>query len=975
MENSTYRLRALRAGIVAHSVCRATPEPPDGSLRGWERWEGEYCEVASNACASNPCFHGAICIDKQFDFYCICPLLSDHVLSVDGPKKLQLFRKTVAQSAHLGSPISPPHVFSPISLVVPEYNPVFIPRSAGFDPDAALHAVHNERCTALYGTPTMFVDILNSPVLPSVDLMSLETGAMAGSPCPAPLVRQVIDKLHMRDFCIVFGMTETSPATFATYPMDDVETRATTVGCLLPHTEAMVVDAKERGVKLNEVGELWIRGYCNFLGYWGEEEKTQEILTPNGWLKTGDMVQMDKNGNINCNRAVITMVRRAAFKRLYPIMFIQPDGSTFTARYEIPRAIIKLPVNPNVLTAAELERHREQLRPRKKMAQEDMLDDVGFKRDRYSHLWRQRAAGNGIIMSRGSNSVCEDPLGLRVKKEPGVAEHVTNGEPMENEDEGVQRKKPRRKATVQDDDEDEVEADDCLEDDLEEWDDSSPIVAQARVKPKERMLELKVRLDTYSSNYDKGRGEQIAVNADGVQGSRSEAATFPEGRMGHQTLHSSLAVRDTKGHALGMFRDGALYLSPFHTVLHMRPGFEYMDKAETRRKAVDEEMQGDSQPEEMSEAAVQEESGPKLISVKFSRTENERTKRARERSFNALEARRREEPWMDVAYRPQNSQEAEEARNLMSQVDKAPQQMLPPLSSFDASAYDYLVGLCPVDSESREDESGKKPVGVAGTEGDLKSASPSTSTPSSSTKSSVVGVRKSMASLSLKEMRSLSLAQQVEAVLLKTHIVSLSRLSGVLHSSSFPQVDTISVLKALQKSGMLIQGNWSPLSEVLFPPESPAVLSIPSATICKARDRLLHLFTESRVISRSAAQQAARITPDGVSYLLSHVAVCRGPKEGWELRVPTDYGFITRYREIVDRQRMLWDARLVAASQTPPLLPTAPSVSFLSTKSPRRRSRSRKDSVGSTTSEGKGEKDIGGAVSPLLPSRIKKETD
>ncbi|CAG0883827.1 unnamed protein product [Darwinula stevensoni] len=168
--------------------------------------------------------------------------------------------------------------------------------SPGFDPQAALQAVHSHRCNSIYGTPTMFVDMLHVNDFDSYDLKCLETGAMAGSPCPEPLVRQVIEEMHMKRFSIFFGMTETSPCSFQTFPEDSVEVRSTTVGKPTDHVECLVVDDNEEVVNQGDTGEIWIRGYCNFLGYWGDEEKTKEILTPAGWLKTGDLGILDDKG-------------------------------------------------------------------------------------------------------------------------------------------------------------------------------------------------------------------------------------------------------------------------------------------------------------------------------------------------------------------------------------------------------------------------------------------------------------------------------------------------------------------------------------------------------------------------------------------------------------------------------------------------------------------------------------------------------
>src|SRR5881398_2998343 len=147
-------------------------------------------------------------------------------------------------------------------MVIPE---------AAFEPEATLRAVQEERCTSLYGVPTMFIAQLDHPRFAEFDLSSLRTGIMAGSPCPAEVMRKVIDRMHMSDVTICYGMTETSPVSTQTGADDDLERRTSTVGRVHPHLEVKVVDpATGLTVPRGETGEFCTRGYSVMLGYWNE---------------------------------------------------------------------------------------------------------------------------------------------------------------------------------------------------------------------------------------------------------------------------------------------------------------------------------------------------------------------------------------------------------------------------------------------------------------------------------------------------------------------------------------------------------------------------------------------------------------------------------------------------------------------------------------------------------------------------------
>jgi fatty-acyl-CoA synthase len=186
-----------------------------------------------------------------------------------------------------------------------------------FDPLATLEAIAEERCTAVYGVPTMFIAELDHPEFKRFDLQSLRTGMMAGSPCPTEVMRRCVDEMHLSDITIGYGMTETSPASFQTLSDDPLEKRVSTVGRIHPHVEAMVVDAEGRIVPRGTPGELWTRGYLVMLGYWNDAERTAESIDRAGWMKTGDLATLDDEGYCNIVGRIKDMVIRGG-ENIYP---------------------------------------------------------------------------------------------------------------------------------------------------------------------------------------------------------------------------------------------------------------------------------------------------------------------------------------------------------------------------------------------------------------------------------------------------------------------------------------------------------------------------------------------------------------------------------------------------------------------------------------------------------------------------------
>jgi fatty-acyl-CoA synthase len=187
-----------------------------------------------------------------------------------------------------------------------------------FDPEATLRACAQERCTSLYGVPTMFIAELEHPEFASYDLRELRTGIMAGSPCPIEVMKRVSDEMGIREMGIAFGMTETSPVSTQVRLEDTLENRCSTVGQVMPHTEIKIIDpATGRTQPRGEPGEFLARGYLVMRGYWNDPERTAEAIDSGRWMHTGDLATMDDNGYVRIVGRIKDMIIRGG-ENLYP---------------------------------------------------------------------------------------------------------------------------------------------------------------------------------------------------------------------------------------------------------------------------------------------------------------------------------------------------------------------------------------------------------------------------------------------------------------------------------------------------------------------------------------------------------------------------------------------------------------------------------------------------------------------------------
>jgi len=290
------RLPELR-GVV--SLCAA---PPAGFL-SWTKLQGRAAEVEPQALVE---WQASL----QFDD----PINIQYTSGTTGfPKGATLSHYNILNNGYMVGeslglteydrlviPVPLYHCFGMVmgNLGCLTHGSTMIYPSDAFDPLATLSAVAEEKATALFGVPTMFIAELDHPQRGEFDLSSLRTGIMAGATCPIEVMRRVIDEMHMSEVQIAYGMTETSPVSLQTGPDDELELRVTTVGRTQPHLETKIVDADGNTVPRGQIGELCTRGYSVMLGYWDNPTATAEAIDSFRWMHTGDLATMDDNGYV-----------------------------------------------------------------------------------------------------------------------------------------------------------------------------------------------------------------------------------------------------------------------------------------------------------------------------------------------------------------------------------------------------------------------------------------------------------------------------------------------------------------------------------------------------------------------------------------------------------------------------------------------------------------------------------------------------
>ena len=244
--------------------------------------------------------------------------LSHHNILNNGWFVTDLLRYTDADRVCLPVPLY--HCFGMVmgNLGATSHGACMVYPAETFDPGATLRACQDERCTSLFGVPTMFIAQLGHPEFASFELSSLRTGIMAGSPCPIEVMKRVSSDMGIREMAIAYGMTETSPVTTQVRLDDTLENRCSTVGQVMPHTEIKIIDpgsgrTAERGVP----GEYLARGYAVMRGYWEEPERTAEAIDAARWMHSGDLATMDEQGYVRIVGRIKDMIIRGG-ENVYP---------------------------------------------------------------------------------------------------------------------------------------------------------------------------------------------------------------------------------------------------------------------------------------------------------------------------------------------------------------------------------------------------------------------------------------------------------------------------------------------------------------------------------------------------------------------------------------------------------------------------------------------------------------------------------
>uniref|UniRef100_A0A5F5PTM4 RNA polymerase III subunit E n=1 Tax=Equus caballus TaxID=9796 RepID=A0A5F5PTM4_HORSE len=362
----------------------------------------------------------------------------------------------------------------------------------------------------------------------------------------------------------------------------------------------------------------------------------------------------------------------------------------------------------------------------------------------------------------------------------------------------------------------------------------------AKIKPKQQKVELEMAIDTLNPNYCRSKGEQIALNVDGA--CADETSTYSSKLMDKQTFCSSQTTSNTSRYAAALYRQGELHLTPLHGILQLRPSFSYLDKADAKhreREAANEA--GDSSQDEAEEDVKQ-------ITVRFSRPESEQARQRRVQSYEFLQKKHAEEPWVHLHYYGLRDSRSEHERQ-------------------------YL--LCQGSSGVENTELVKSPRD--------KPVAPSNV-------------------LSMAQLRTLPLADQIKILMKNVKVMPFANLMSLLG----PFIDSVAVLRGIQKVAMLVQGNWVVKSDILYPKDSSSPHSgVPAEVLCRGRDFVMWKFTQSRWVVRKEVATVTKLSAEDVKDFLEHMAVVRINK-GWEFILPYDGEFIKKHPDVVQRQHMLW---------------------------------------------------------------------
>lgn len=378
------------------------------------------------------------------------------------------------------------------------------------------------------------------------------------------------------------------------------------------------------------------------------------------------------------------------------------------------------------------------------------------------------------------------------------------------------------------------------------------------IKPENQEVRIEVAVDTHSINYDKMKGRQIAINADGNSKIEQEddEKVFDSDVMDKTVLYSSRALPDCSNYAAGIYQDGEFHITPLKGIIQLRPQFNYLDKSDKRAR---------EEAKNVGEDMEEEDEGPKQVNVTFDRQTPDFLKKMQEQSFQNFSKKSSEEKWVHTNYAPVNTTQAELTRLEMfcSSTEES-------INALNLTNKQYLELLAP-------------PIGGE------QYSTPGVQNPTTS----------------LNYIRTLPLLDQVRILVKDAKVISFTQLKSLLSSEH----DTAVILKYLQQVAVLVQGNWIVNSELIYTKDSVSSQNgIPAELMCRARDYILLSFTEQQFLDRRAVSTIIKLPSEEIREIFMNLAT-HVPKRGWQLIVPPNKEFGEKYPEIAQRQEMFWEAK------------------------------------------------------------------
>uniref|UniRef100_A0AAY5KL90 DNA-directed RNA polymerase III subunit RPC5 C-terminal domain-containing protein n=1 Tax=Esox lucius TaxID=8010 RepID=A0AAY5KL90_ESOLU len=363
----------------------------------------------------------------------------------------------------------------------------------------------------------------------------------------------------------------------------------------------------------------------------------------------------------------------------------------------------------------------------------------------------------------------------------------------------------------------------------------------AKIKPKQQKVELEMAINTLSPNYCRSKGEQIALNVDGT--ASEDSNTYSVKMMDKQTFTSIQSTTNTSRYAAAIFRQGELHVTPLQGILQMRPSFSYLDKADSKHREREAANEGGDSSQDEAEEDV------KAVTVRFSRPESEQARQRRIQSYDFLQKKHAEEPWVHLHYHSINDGRSDHERQYLY-----------------CQSMGVLTSSFPCFCRAVE-----KPAGPSNV-------------------------------LSMAQLRTLPLGDQVKTLMKNVKVMPFANLMGLLT----PGTDSTAVLRCIQQVALLVQGNWVVKSDVLYPKNSCSPHSgVPAEVLCRGRDFVMWRFTHERSVMRKEIAGIIKLPPEDVKDFLEHMAVPR-INRGWEFLLPSDSDFIRKHPDVAQRQQMLW---------------------------------------------------------------------